>query len=90
MQAAAATALGAAFRAPIGGVLFSIEVTAASFRVENYIKCFFSAVFGTVLVYVCACVCVCARACVCVCVCVCVCACVCVCKCVFVSASVCS
>jgi len=51
LQAAAATALGSAFRAPMGGVLFSVEVTAASYRVSNYAKGFFAAVFGATLVY---------------------------------------
>jgi H+/Cl- antiporter ClcA len=51
LQAAAATALGSAFRAPIGGVLFSVEVTAASYRVSNYAKGFYAAVFGATLVF---------------------------------------
>lgn len=51
LQAAAATALGSAFRAPIGGVLFSVEVTAASYRVSNYATSFFAAVFGASLVF---------------------------------------
>lgn len=45
---AAACAVGVAcnFAAPIGGVLFSIEVTATYFAVKNYWRGFFSAVCG--------------------------------------------
>lgn len=45
---AAACAVGVAcnFAAPIGGVLFSIEVTATYFAVRNYWRGFFSAVCG--------------------------------------------
>ena len=45
---AAAVGVGVAccFASPIGGVLFSIEVTAAYFAVRNYWRGFFAAVFG--------------------------------------------
>ena len=45
---AAACAIGVAcnFAAPIGGVLFSIEVTSTYFAVRNYWRGFFGAVCG--------------------------------------------
>ncbi|XP_075258339.1 chloride channel protein ClC-Kb-like [Convolutriloba macropyga] len=48
---AAACAVGVAcnFAAPIGGVLFSIEVTATYFAVRNYWRGFFSAVIGALV-----------------------------------------
>lgn len=48
---AAATAVGVActFAAPIGGVLFSIEVTAAYFAVRNYWRGFYSAICGALM-----------------------------------------
>ena len=51
MIASAALGVAAAFRAPIGGVLFSVEVTAATYKVSNYSKGFFTAVLGAALVY---------------------------------------
>eukprot|EP00041_Stephanoeca_diplocostata_P036942 m.1374174 g.1374174 ORF g.1374174 m.1374174 type:complete len:1529 (-) comp24958_c0_seq31:1202-5788(-) len=51
LQASAAVALGSAFRSPIGGMLFSVEVTAATYNVSNYKKGFFTAVIGSALVY---------------------------------------
>lgn len=48
---AAATAVGVActFAAPIGGVLFSIEVTASYFAVRNYWRGFYSAICGALM-----------------------------------------
>ena len=45
----AAVGVSSNFGAPIGGVLFSIEVTAAYFVVPLYWKCFFTAVTGAVV-----------------------------------------
>lgn len=46
LAAACAVGVAACFAAPIGGVLFSIEVTTAYFRVRNYWRGFFAAVCG--------------------------------------------
>lgn len=43
--------VAATFRAPIGGLLFSVEVTAISYLVVNYWKGFFTASVGMVAVY---------------------------------------
>ena len=52
MIASAALGVAAAFRAPIGGGLFSVEGTAATYKVSNYSKGFFTAVLGASLVYI--------------------------------------
>ncbi|KAB7498400.1 Chloride channel protein 2 [Armadillidium nasatum] len=49
LAAACAVGVTAAFAAPIGGVLFSIEVTAVHFAVRNYWRGFYAAVCGTVM-----------------------------------------
>jgi chloride channel 2 len=49
LEAAAATGVAAAFGAPVGGVLFSIEVTASFFLTNSYWRSFVSAVSGCVL-----------------------------------------
>ncbi|XP_018021413.1 chloride channel protein 2 [Hyalella azteca] len=49
LAAAAAVGVASAFSAPIGGVLFSIEVTAEYFAVRNYWRGFFAAVCGSVM-----------------------------------------
>ncbi|XP_077867132.1 chloride channel protein 2-like, partial [Saccoglossus kowalevskii] len=46
LAAACAVGVSCTFSAPIGGVLFSIEVTATYFAVRNYWRGFFSAVCG--------------------------------------------
>ncbi|KAK2709820.1 chloride channel protein 2-like isoform X1 [Artemia franciscana] len=48
---AAASAVGVAccYAAPIGGVLFSIEVTSVYFAIRNYWRGFFAGVFGAVM-----------------------------------------
>uniref|UniRef100_A0A6E8V5Q8 Chloride channel protein n=1 Tax=Anopheles coluzzii TaxID=1518534 RepID=A0A6E8V5Q8_ANOCL len=46
LAAACAVGVGACFAAPIGGVLFSIEVTTTYFAVRNYWRGFFAAVCG--------------------------------------------
>lgn len=46
LAAACAVGIASNFAAPIGGVLFSIEVTAIYFAVKNYWRGFFSAVCG--------------------------------------------
>ncbi|XP_077998012.1 chloride channel protein 2-like [Glandiceps talaboti] len=46
LAAACAVGVSCTFSAPIGGVLFSIEVTATYFAVSNYWRGFFSAVCG--------------------------------------------
>ena len=48
---AAAVAVGVAccFGSPIGGVLFSIEVTSVLFSVRNYWRGFFAAVCGATM-----------------------------------------
>lgn len=48
LAAACAVGVAATFAAPIGGVLFSIEVTATYFAVRNYWRGFFAAVCGAV------------------------------------------
>ncbi|KAL5015355.1 hypothetical protein ScPMuIL_009625 [Solemya velum] len=48
LAAACAVGVAGTFAAPIGGVLFSIEVTATYFAVRNYWRGFFSAVCGAV------------------------------------------
>lgn len=46
LQAACAVGVAATFAAPIGGVLFSIEVTSVFFAVRNYWRGFFAACCG--------------------------------------------
>ncbi|NWI22997.1 CLCN2 protein, partial [Sula dactylatra] len=46
LAAACAVGVGCCFAAPIGGVLFSIEVTSTFFAVRNYWRGFFSAAFS--------------------------------------------
>ncbi|XP_032593481.1 chloride channel protein 2 isoform X8 [Drosophila grimshawi] len=46
LAAACAVGVGACFAAPVGGVLFSIEVTTTYFAVRNYWRGFFAAVCG--------------------------------------------
>jgi chloride channel 2 len=46
LAAACAVGVGACFAAPVGGVLFSIEVTTTYFAVRNYWRGFFGAVCG--------------------------------------------
>ena len=46
LAAACAVGIACCFAAPIGGVLFSIEVTSVYFAIRNYWRGFFSAVFG--------------------------------------------
>ncbi|KAF6039388.1 hypothetical protein EB796_002304 [Bugula neritina] len=54
LAAAAATGVACTFAAPIGGVLFSIEVTATYFAVRNYWRGFFSAACAAILFRLCA------------------------------------
>ncbi|XP_067658627.1 chloride channel protein 2-like [Haliotis asinina] len=49
LAAACAVGVAGTFAAPIGGVLFSIEVTATYFAVRNYWRGFFSAVCGALV-----------------------------------------
>ncbi|CAK5090898.1 unnamed protein product [Meloidogyne enterolobii] len=49
LAAACAVGVSSTFSAPVGGVLFSIEVTAAYFAVRNYWRGFFAATCSTVL-----------------------------------------
>ncbi|UYV82084.1 CLCN2 [Cordylochernes scorpioides] len=49
LAAACAVGVACSFAAPIGGVLFSIEVTSEYFRVRNYWRGFFAACFGTLV-----------------------------------------
>ncbi|XP_031330673.1 chloride channel protein 2 isoform X3 [Photinus pyralis] len=46
LAAACAVGVASCFAAPVGGVLFSIEVTTVYFAVRNYWRAFFSAVCG--------------------------------------------
>ena len=46
LAAACAVGVSCNFAAPIGGVLFSIEVTSVYFAVRNYWRGFFGAVCG--------------------------------------------
>ena len=46
LAAACAVGVACCFGAPVGGVLFSIEVTAVIFAVRNYWRGFFAAVCG--------------------------------------------
>ncbi|XP_052072147.1 chloride channel protein 2-like isoform X2 [Mytilus californianus] len=48
LAAACAVGVAGTFAAPIGGVLFSIEVTATYFAVRNYWRGFFAAVCGAI------------------------------------------
>ena len=50
LGAGCAAGAGRIFGAPIGGVLFSIEVTAVYFQVQNLWKSFFCAIMATLLV----------------------------------------
>jgi H+/Cl- antiporter ClcA len=45
---AAAVGLGSAFNSPVGGLLFSVEVTATYYLISNYWKSFIAAVAGAV------------------------------------------
>ncbi|XP_044004492.1 chloride channel protein 2-like isoform X2 [Aphidius gifuensis] len=49
LAAAAAVGVASCFAAPIGGVLFSIEVTTVYFAVRNYWRGFFTAVCGATM-----------------------------------------
>ncbi|KAI4454529.1 chloride channel protein 2 [Holotrichia oblita] len=49
LAAAAAVGVGSCFAAPVGGVLFSIEVTTVYFAVRNYWRGFFAAVCGAAI-----------------------------------------
>nr|CAH0108618.1 unnamed protein product [Daphnia galeata] len=49
LAAACAVGVSCNFAAPIGGVLFSIEVTSVYFAIRNYWRGFFSAVFGALM-----------------------------------------
>ena len=49
LAAAAAVGVACCFAAPVGGVLFSIEVTTVYFAVRNYWRGFFAAVCGAVM-----------------------------------------
>lgn len=49
LAAACAVGVGACFAAPVGGVLFSIEVTTTYFAVRNYWRGFFASVCGASL-----------------------------------------
>ena len=49
LSAACAAGVAATFGAPIGGVLFAIEVTSSLFQVSSYWKGFFAAVCGAVV-----------------------------------------
>ena len=49
LAAACAVGVSCCFAAPIGGVLFSIEVTSVYFAIRNYWRGFFSAVFGALM-----------------------------------------
>ena len=46
LEAACAVGVACCFAAPIGGVLFSIEVTSVFFAVRNYWRGFFAAICG--------------------------------------------
>ncbi|KAF7286626.1 chloride channel protein 2 isoform X2 [Rhynchophorus ferrugineus] len=49
LAAACAAGVASCFAAPVGGVLFSIEVTTTYFAVRNYWRGFFSAVIGATI-----------------------------------------
>merc|ERR1719239_539035 len=49
LAAACAVGVACCFGAPIGGVLFSIEVTSVYFAVRNYWRGFFAAVIGAIV-----------------------------------------
>jgi len=49
LAAACAVGVSCSFAAPIGGVLFSIEVTSVYFAIRNYWRGFFAAVFGALM-----------------------------------------
>eukprot|EP00698_Gefionella_okellyi_P006779 TRINITY_DN1627_c0_g2_i1.p1 TRINITY_DN1627_c0_g2~~TRINITY_DN1627_c0_g2_i1.p1 ORF type:complete len:779 (+),score=145.57 TRINITY_DN1627_c0_g2_i1:43-2379(+) len=51
LAAACAAGVSATFGTPVGGVLFSIEVTSTYYLVQNYWKGFFCAVCGALLVH---------------------------------------
>lgn len=50
-SSAAAVGVASAVRAPIGGLLFSVEVTSVSYEVSNYWKGFWAVAGSTVFVY---------------------------------------
>eukprot|EP00045_Choanoeca_perplexa_P017447 m.253614 g.253614 ORF g.253614 m.253614 type:complete len:1612 (+) comp17541_c0_seq3:233-5068(+) len=50
-SSAAAVGVSSSVRAPVGGLLFSVEVTSVSYEVENYWKGFFAASVGAVAVF---------------------------------------
>ena len=49
MGAAVAVGVGCSFAAPIGGVLFAIEVTSTLFATANYWRGFFAAVWSALM-----------------------------------------
>ena len=51
LSAACAVGIACNFAAPIGGVLFAIEVTTNYFAVRNYWRSFFAAISGTLLIH---------------------------------------
>jgi chloride channel 2 len=52
LAASAAVGVSSAFNAPLGGMLFSIEVTSTFYLVSNYWKSFFAAVAGSVACHI--------------------------------------
>ena len=48
LEAACAVGVACCFASPIGGVLFSIEVTSVYFAVRNYWRGFFAAIIGAI------------------------------------------
>jgi H+/Cl- antiporter ClcA len=48
LSASAAVGVSSAFNAPVGGLLFSVEVTASFYLVGNYWKSFIAAMAGSV------------------------------------------
>jgi chloride channel 2 len=52
LAATAAVGVSAAFNAPLGGMLLSIEVTSTFYLVSNYWKGFFAAVSGSVACHI--------------------------------------
>lgn len=52
LAAACAVGVSATFSSPIGGVLFSMEVTATYYLISNYMKAFISSVTGSLMLHV--------------------------------------
>ncbi|EDQ89245.1 uncharacterized protein MONBRDRAFT_32448 [Monosiga brevicollis MX1] len=50
-SSAAAVGVSSSVRAPVGGLLFSVESTSVSYQVENFWKGFFASAAGAVFVY---------------------------------------